>query len=316
MPSLSVADRASAELRRRIDRLNRVFEFDPIVGKTMGPAQVAEYYELAFGAYRRRHSSEGSLHLALNDGRRYDPRGFSGQAARLQALWAAEPALASVLELGFGQGYNLATLAPGLPQTAFCGLDLTPRHVAHVGRMLAERGIANVQVRQGDFHTLPYDAASFDHLYSVEAFCYARDTAQALGEAARVLRPGGTLTLYDGYLTCPTSAMDAHEALAVSLAAKGMAMETIPEVGELLRHAEAAGFMLERRVTLDAQVAPNVRRLERLVGRYTAWPWLARRMLARLNPVAMRGVLACYLMGPAMQRGMWTYLELVLRRRS
>lgn len=302
------------ELERRIARLGQLFELDAIAGQAMGPAQIAEHYEHCFGAYRRRHSSEGSLHLALNDGRRFDAAGFSGQAARLQALWAGQ-AHGDVLELGFGQGYNLSTLAPRLPGTRFSGVDITPGHVAHVCAMLAQRGIANVDARQGDFHALPWPDASFDQVYSIEAFCYARHLPTALGEVARVLKPGGALTLIDGYLTRQPQAMQRDEALAALLAAKGMAMDGIPVADELLQQAAAAGFELERRTSLDAQVAPNVKRLERMVGVFVRWPWLARRLLARLNPLAMRNVLAGYLMGPAMACGIWTYQELVLRKR-
>jgi len=301
------------ELQRRIDRLGRVFQLDAIIGQAMGPAQIAEHYENCFGVYRRRHSAEGSLHLALNDGRRFDAAGFGGQAARLQAAWAGQP-VARVLELGFGQGYNVGLLAPRLPDTQFSGVDITPGHVAHVQRMLTERGIGNVDARQGDFHALPWPDASFDQVYSIEAFCYARDHATALAEVARVLRPGGALTLIDGYLTRDPRAMQPDEALAALLAAKGMAMEGIPVADKLLQAAVGAGLVLERRTPLDQQVAPNVQRLERMVGLFVRWPWLARRLLARLNPLAMRNVLAGYLMGPAMERGIWTYLELVLRK--
>ena len=304
-----------SELGRRIVKLGRVFALDSIVGQAMGPAQVAEYYALSFGAYRRRHSSEGALHLALNEGGRFDAAGFGGQARRLQALWDGRPA-AAVLELGFGHGFNLAALAPRLAGTRFAGLDLTPRHVAHVQSMLAERGITNIEVRQGDFHALPWADASFDQAYSIEAFSYARDLPRALAEAARVLRPGGTLTLYDGYQTRPNAAMDGDEALAACLAAKAMAMDSLQVADELLSHAATAGFELERRTALDALVTPNLKRLERLVGVFVHWPWLARRLLARLNPVVMRNVLAGYLMRPAMARGIWTYLELVLRKRA
>jgi SAM-dependent methyltransferase len=221
-----------------------------------------------------------------------------------------------VLELGFGHGYNLARLAPQLPTTRFSGVDLTPRHVQHVQSLLAERGLGNVETRQGDFHALPWDDAHFDAAYSIEAFCYARDLPRALAEAARVLRPGGTLSLYDGYLTRPATAMEADESLAVRLASKGMALDSLHVTDELLAQAAAAGLDLERRVCLDDQVAPNVKRLERLVGTFVRWPWLGRRLLERLNPIAMRNVLSGYLMGPLMKRGTWTYLELVLRKRS
>ena len=258
--------------------------------------------------------ANGSLHLALNDGGRFDPAGFSGQAARLVALWDGQRA-ADVIEPGFGHGYNLGVLAPRLPGTQFVGVDITQRHVTHVQAMLQERGIRNVQAHQGDFHALPWADASFDQAYSIEAFCYARDHASALAEVARVLRPGGTLTLYDGYLTRPLEAMQADEALAARLVAKGMAMDNLPVADDLIAHALAAGFELARRTPLDALVAPNVKRIERLVAVFVRWPWLARRMLARLNPIAMRNVLAGYLMGPAMESGIWTYQELVLRKR-
>jgi SAM-dependent methyltransferase len=305
--------RGRTKLQRRIDKLGRVFQLDAITAQQMGPAQIAEHYENCFGAYRRRHSSEGSLHLALNEGRHFHESGFGGQAARLQALWAAQ-AQGRVLELGFGQGYNLGVLAPALPGTHFSGVDITPGHVAHVQRMLAERGIGNVDARQGDFHDLPWPDAHFDQVYSIEAFCYARHLPTALAEVARVLRPGGALTLVDGYLTRQPADMQRDEATAALLAAKGMAMDGIPVEAELLQAAAAAGLVLERKTSLAAEVRPNVQRLERMVRIFVGWPWLARRLLRRLNPLAMRNVLAGYLMGPAMERGIWTYSELVLRK--
>jgi len=220
-----------------------------------------------------------------------------------------------VIVLGFGHGYNLGVLAPRLPGTRFVGVDIAQRHVTHVQTMLHDRGISNVEACPGDFHALPWPDASFDQAYSVEAFCYAKDLSSALAEAARVLRPGGTLTLYDGYLTRPIETMQADEARAAQLAAKGMAMDNLPVADALIAQALAAGFVLERRTSLDALVAPNVKRIERLVSVFVRWPWLARRMLARLNPIAMHNVLAGYLMGTAMESGIWTYLELVLRKR-
>ena len=70
---------------------------------------------------------------------------------------------------------------------------------------------------------MPYADASFDHVYAVEAFCYARDLKQALCEVARVLRPGGTFRLFDGYLARRPDTFSAEEALAAELLAKGMA---------------------------------------------------------------------------------------------
>jgi ArsR family transcriptional regulator len=42
-------------------------------------------------------------------------------------------------------------------------------------------------------HALPFAGASFDHVLLLACLCYARDPARAVAEAARVVRPGGTL---------------------------------------------------------------------------------------------------------------------------
>lgn len=314
MPLPFTAPRQS-ELERYLARLGRVFDLDPIADRVVGAAQVSEYFDLAFGAYRRRFSREGALHLALNDDGRYDEAGFTGQLGRLCAIWAGRPA-DDILELGFGHGYNLATLGPRLPATRLTGVDLTPRHVAHVQRLLADQGVNNANVRQGDFHDLPWPAESFDHAYSIEAFCYVRDLPRALSEVSRVLRPGGTLTLIDGFLTRPIDAMNAEEAMATRLATKGMAVHSQPVFDELVAEAEAAGLELERSTVLDAQVVAHLRKLERQAAAFLRWPWLARRMLKRLDAVTMRGVLTCYLMRPMMTQGLWSYRELVLRKRT
>lgn len=304
-----------SELGHHIARLGRVFELDPIAGRTVGAQQVSEYFQLAFGAYRRRFSRDGALHLALNEDGRYDEAGFTGQLGRLCDVWSGGPA-DDILELGFGHGYNLLTLAPRLPATRLQGVDLTRRHVKHVQAQLAERGVTNASVREGDFHELPWADGSFDHAYSIEAFCYVRDMPRALSEVARVLRPGGTLTLIDGFLTRPLDAMNPEEALATRLATKGMAVHSQPVIDALITQAEGVGLHLQRRSTLDAQVSAHLHKLERQAGAFLRWPWLARRMLKRLDPVTMGGVLTCYLMRPMMTQGLWTYLEVVLRKRA
>jgi ArsR family transcriptional regulator len=44
-------------------------------------------------------------------------------------------------------------------------------------------------------HALPFDAASFDLVVLMHALTYASKPANAVAEAARVLRPGGRLLL-------------------------------------------------------------------------------------------------------------------------
>jgi ArsR family transcriptional regulator len=57
------------------------------------------------------------------------------------------------------------------------------------------RKLENVEVREGDMHALPFGAAQFDLVVLMHALTYSEHPAQAVLEAARVLRPGGRLLL-------------------------------------------------------------------------------------------------------------------------
>lgn len=309
------ADRAAerALLSRHLRKLSRVFPIDEIRARRLGAADVVDYYDQCFDAYRKYHSADGAVHMALNEGGRFDPAGFRGQPRRIEATWPGEPD--AVLELAFGHGYNLEELAPRHPATRFDGIDLTPLHVRTARERLAAAGVANVELREGDFHALPYGDASFDHLWCIEAFCYATDLDRALGEAARVLKPGGTFSLFDGYLPRPPRALDDDEALAVELVAKGMAIEHLQVEGELIERAASAGLETAAVTALDAQVMPSLRKLERLTGAVIRWPWLGRRALARRPHMRGRNVLAGYLMRTAVAQGLIGYRHIVLRKR-
>ena len=292
-----------AALSRRLRKLERVFEIERMRAQAPGAREVVEYYEQSAHAYRRFHSTEGAVHMALNPDGRFDAAGFYGQLVRLEQAWAAHPP-AAVLELAFGQGFNLAHLASRLPQATFAGIDLTPTHCTLAQARLREAGLGNVQLVRGDFHALPFAAASFDELFCIEAFCHATDTPRAFGEAARALRPGGHFTLFDGYLPRSPSAMETDEALAVDLVAKSLAVPGLQVLSELLDAARAAGFEATAVADLDTQVLPNLARLEKLTGAIIRVPWLGRRALARRPAARSANVVAGYLMHSAVSLGL------------
>ena len=310
----SAAPPTPQQLSRRLHRLRRVFDIADIQRQPLGPPSVVQYYEDCHDAYRKYHSAEGAVHMALNDGDRFDPDGFYGQLRRMERGWPQPPA--AVLELAFGQGFNLGYLAARHPACQFHGLDLTPAHLRIAGDRVARAGLRNVRLVQGDFHHLPYADASFDELFCIEAFCYATDVARALAEAARVLRPGGSLTLFDGYLPRPPAALLPDEALAVELVAKGMAIDGLQVLDELLAAAAAAGFACRVRQSLDQEVMPSLRKLERVTGAVIRIPWLGRRALARRSPMRGRNILAGYLMRSTVALGLIGYCHLVLCKES
>jgi SAM-dependent methyltransferase len=332
------AERGRADLRRWLRRLGRVFDLDAVRRDPLDAEAVVRYYEQNHTAYRRYHSSEGAVHMALNPEGRFDAEGFSGPLRRIEARWKSagrEPA--DVLELAFGQGYNLAYLVPRHPHVRFQGIDLTPAHVALARARLADvmaevlaESLATtpangaepiapaerVHLTQGDFHHLPQPDESIDTAYCIESMCHALDLPRALGEVARVLRPGGELVLFDGYLPRPPEALQPDEALAVELVARGLAVARMQTVEALLHAARSRGLALAHMQPLDREVMPNLARLERLTGAVIRWPWFARRALAKRPPARSRNVLAGCLMRTTFGMGLLSYREIVLRKEA
>lgn len=94
-----------------------------------------------------------------------------------------------VLEVGVGLGADHQRFAQA--GARLCGIDLTERAVAHTHRRLALLGLESA-LSVGDAEKLPFADASFDVVYSWGVIHHSPDTARAVAEMHRVLRPGGT----------------------------------------------------------------------------------------------------------------------------
>jgi len=99
--------------------------------------------------------------------------------------------LGDVLDVGSGDGV-LTTLLAARARSVTC-LDRSPRVIEAAAERLGR--LPNVQLLEGDMHALPFPAQSFDQVLCFHSLTYADEPARALGEAARVLRPGGDLVL-------------------------------------------------------------------------------------------------------------------------
>ena len=105
---------------------------------------------------------------------------------RLMLELAELPKGASVLDLGAGAGKSVALLrALGY---AARGLDLSPR---------------SELIEPGDLLHTAFPDGSFDAVLSQCAFFVSGDVPGALGEAHRLLRPGGRLLLSDVFFAPP-----------------------------------------------------------------------------------------------------------------
>lgn len=125
-----------------------------------------------------------------------------------------------ILEIGPGTGYHSFAVAEALGSDGTLAIfDLQQQMLDDVMAEARERGVTNIEPRQGDATQLPYEDASFDGAFLVTVLGEIPDGDTTLRELHRVLKPGGRVvfgeTILDPHIVFP---------------------------GDLRRRAEAAGF--------------------------------------------------------------------------
>lgn len=123
---------------------------------------------------------------------------WSWFAQQVVVPWAlrAETLSGDVLELGSGSGAMAAGILARNPGVRLTATDYDNAMVALASARLASYG-ERASVRQADAASLPFPEERFDAVLAFLMLHHVGRWEQALGEAARVLRPNGLLIGYD-----------------------------------------------------------------------------------------------------------------------
>src|SRR3972149_4700379 len=106
----------------------------------------------------------------------------------------------TVLDMGCGTGVVARAIArrPGF-SGRITGIDLSPSLAATATRLAGEEGIADrVEFRAGDSKSLEFGDGTFDAAGAHTLMSHVDDPLAVLREAARVVRPGGVIGVFDG----------------------------------------------------------------------------------------------------------------------
>jgi len=115
------------------------------------------------------------------------------EAALLRLL--PETGVQDLLDIGTGTGRMLELFGGRVAHAV--GIDGS-REMLSVARVNLERaGLRNCHVRLADMYQLPLPGQSQDAVIFHQVLHFAEEPADAVAEAARVLRPGGTLLIVD-----------------------------------------------------------------------------------------------------------------------
>lgn len=101
----------------------------------------------------------------------------------------------TICDVACGAGHLALSFAAELP-ARLVAVDPAPNMLASVRKLAAERGVS-VETKEAYAEELPFADGSFDLVVSRLAPHHFRDMPAAVGEMARLLRPGGRLAVID-----------------------------------------------------------------------------------------------------------------------
>lgn len=222
---------------------------------------------------------------------KYDSTWSSSTRQFIPPLLAAAKvgAKMSILDVGCGPGYVSGAAAEG--GAVPIGLDFSAEMIA-----IAEKMFPQIEFRQGDAQNLPFPDASFDRVVANFALLHLANPERAVGEAARVLKPGGRFGFTtwakiseNPFVKLVDDAIQAHANLDVDLP-PGPPFYLFENEDEFRNALERTGFerasMTFKLHTIEWQV-PTARFVfdaERSAGVRTAG------LLARQTPEALREI--------------------------
>jgi arsenite methyltransferase len=310
--NVQAADIPDLSLTECLKRLRQTFDLDCIAAQKILLDDVAEYYHQSDAAYRLFHSSDGALHLALNCNGSFDPAGYYAQAEFVEQH-IEQCGAQRVLEAGSGNGFNTLHLARKHPHRRFVGIDLTAQHIAAARE--AAHGLANLEYIEGNYEALVFPDAAFDLAFGVETLCQTADMRQALKEIARVLRPGGRLSVVDCFRGRPLSELDAELQLATKLVEKTTAVDGFAVIEEWLGLVQSLGFEVLEVRDESANVVQNLARFYRLARGFFDDSELVAAVRESAPPLMLRNAICGMLMPYTVGGGAHAYYSIALERR-
>jgi SAM-dependent methyltransferase len=211
-----------------------------------------------FDAYVDEYDTQHAASVKLSG---EDPDFFAEYKAREAARVMAEIGIRPrrIMDFGAGRGNCVPHLQRAFPDAALTALDVSARSLTHcVGR-----AIRPLETVAYDGQTLPFDAGSFDLVFTACVFHHipAGDHVRLLGEIRRTLSPQGRFVLFEHN---PWNPLTRH-AVATCPFDRNAVLISAPEMRRRFRAAGFTDVRLRWTLFFPAFAAP-LRPIERGLG--------------------------------------------------
>lgn len=131
--------------------------------------------------------------------RRFNPTAIAAKRSVKKHFVPAVSAYVSdsdiVLDLGCGPGGFTIVMASLCKEIV--GADLAPSFIELANRSFAQLGVTNAKAQVIEPGKLPFSDGAFDRIVMVDTIHHLEDAPATMAEVHRVLKPGGTLLIFE-----------------------------------------------------------------------------------------------------------------------
>lgn len=267
---------------------------------------IVQYYETCEADYRLLWDLNHSLamHAGYWDSKTKSLRDALRRENEILAERAQIRPGQRVLDAGCGVGGSAIFLARHY-QCEVVGITLSSKQVDVATANAAKASVRPCpQFYQMDYTATSFPAASFDVVWAIESVCHAPNKRLFIQESARLLRPGGTLILADGFAN--QDSYQGQEATQMSRWLKGWGVESLTTVHSFTQDLKESGFQDIQFQDVTQNVLPSSKRLY-----WYSWPacfgskvgeWLGYR-----TPLQTENIHGARCQYQTLKQGLWLY---------
>lgn len=292
--------------------LRSKINFDFIFDKDkFSHTDIKRYYKKTkYLLYRLAGSKEGYMHIDISDNGIHK-KGQNYQTYHIVKLneIIKQNRCKKVLELGCGQGANMAYLAKRNQEVSFIGIDLYPS-------LDKKNRKYNIELLEGDYHNLEkIEDNSIDLVYGIETLCYSTNKNQVFKEVSRVLKKNGLFILYDAYLAKHRSSLSEIEQLGAKLVENGYYLDEFEYIGNMENYIQNNHFDVVIEENMKEKVSNHLISYQKRIQKYLRFgPFF--QIFCKIIPKEVLGnIVPVYFMADTIAMDLSVYYHHILRKK-
>lgn len=299
------------DLEKKLKKIRKVFIDSEILSINPDLESVKKYYKVNQLAYSLLHTLSDRIYMGVSRDGKYRAEDLL-EAAKTVQKYIEQSNAVKVLELATGRGANSYWLAKRNPNVSFQGVDISDGQLYFARKKSSK--LNNYFPKSGDYHDLSsFEENSFDVCFVVEALCYSTDKGKVLSEVSRVLKEGGIMVIFDGYLGVKRNDLSRDGEIVAKMTEVGMAVTEFEGYSSFFEKISKSPFSVVHEEDVSTYVLPTMRRFERLAKAYYKFPIVAKVLKRLLPSEFIYNSLSGYLMPTLIEKGIAKYMITVLR---